>query len=348
MAELSTRPFVFVAHTTSDDEFVDRICDALSPERFSFWVDHVMTEGMVGSWQPQVNAAVYDCAAFLLIVSVSAANSKWVKEEYATAVDIDKDIIIVFREEISRDEAKYFMGLNNRSNVFCTKDSDFSKAISSLSKKLKHVLSDVYSTSNLHEIDEQISEQESEGAAEDITKPSFAAPEMVTLLEVQVTDFPPELYGSALLSDMREHCVKAIRAVDASGSTELANWQSKNLSPDQASPRPRFVSALIGLLYDEDLLVVSEAIEFLRRHPRVIALLPRGFWLLSHAAGITREGGIIDQAVEILSRELEEDNATFIDCMRIMWSYSLPPSVSEALDSVIDDRLQTARLDEES
>jgi hypothetical protein len=75
---------IFISYSRKDDEFVDRLMQALETYGFPTWQDvHAIAGGDV--WKAAISRAVRECDAFLVVLSPQSASSENVSKELAVA-----------------------------------------------------------------------------------------------------------------------------------------------------------------------------------------------------------------------------------------------------------------------
>jgi tetratricopeptide (TPR) repeat protein len=87
---------IFISHATADDNFVTQLRKALEYQGFDVWID---SRNMRGGdiLKTEIESAIKDAAAFIVVISNSTTDSEWVLEEshYAQDVLIPKKIPVV-------------------------------------------------------------------------------------------------------------------------------------------------------------------------------------------------------------------------------------------------------------
>jgi hypothetical protein len=82
-------PHLFISHSTQDDAFVGDLRAALADQGVSVWIDsRELKPG--GLLLPEDTKGIDESAAFAVVVSPAALQSKWVGKELRHAIDVQK------------------------------------------------------------------------------------------------------------------------------------------------------------------------------------------------------------------------------------------------------------------
>ena len=85
----TTRPTVFVSHSTADDGFVRELGQALENLQQPVWIDSREVRGGALLW-PEIQAAIGEAGALAVVISPAALQSKWVADELEYALKLQK------------------------------------------------------------------------------------------------------------------------------------------------------------------------------------------------------------------------------------------------------------------
>jgi tetratricopeptide (TPR) repeat protein len=85
----TTRPTVFVSHSTADDGFVRELGRALGNLQQPVWIDSREVRGGDLLW-PKVQAAIREAGALAVVISPAALQSRWVADELRYAIKLQK------------------------------------------------------------------------------------------------------------------------------------------------------------------------------------------------------------------------------------------------------------------
>jgi TIR domain-containing protein len=85
---------IFISYSRKDRDFMERLQDSLTKSSFSTWVD---VRNILGgrAWKSEINIALEDCKAMILIISPEAMKSEYVKIEWEFFINNKKALIPV-------------------------------------------------------------------------------------------------------------------------------------------------------------------------------------------------------------------------------------------------------------
>ncbi len=93
------RPYIFISHSTQDDAFTAMLDEWLRAAGFNTWVDiENIPEG--STWPREIQKAVEDCGAMVVVMSKHGRESEWVERETLLAMDLRKPLFIALIEEM--------------------------------------------------------------------------------------------------------------------------------------------------------------------------------------------------------------------------------------------------------
>jgi hypothetical protein len=84
-------PYIFVSHSTEDNDFTRTLAGSLSEDGFEVWVDFESIESGE-RWIQTIQNAIEDCAAMVVVMSRAGRESEWVEREALLAMDLKKPI----------------------------------------------------------------------------------------------------------------------------------------------------------------------------------------------------------------------------------------------------------------
>jgi len=80
---------IFISHSTKDDQFVQALRKSLEIQKLKTWVDsRELAPG--DKLQPEIEQAIQDARAFILVLSTNTFNSDWVLKEVKFALKVQK------------------------------------------------------------------------------------------------------------------------------------------------------------------------------------------------------------------------------------------------------------------
>ena len=86
-------PYIFMSHSSQDRDFVVKLAEGLTAAGFRPWVDvDAIPDG--SSWAREIEKAVTDCGALVVVMSKPARESEWVEREILLALELHKPILI--------------------------------------------------------------------------------------------------------------------------------------------------------------------------------------------------------------------------------------------------------------
>jgi hypothetical protein len=126
-----TKPYLFISHSSKDNEFTDYLAQHLNEAEYRCWVDvESIPDG--STWPREIQKAVENCGALIVVMSDNARQSEWVERETMLAMQLRKPVFIA-----RVDDAPLPIHLINR------QFSDFRKRRDAALKKLLSALAEV-------------------------------------------------------------------------------------------------------------------------------------------------------------------------------------------------------------
>ncbi len=89
--------YVFISYSTADQDYVYRLEAHLRSNDIDVWIDHQDMHGGQGL-NKTIIEGIYNCHAFLFVVSTNSEASKWVPQEVAYAQSLDKPMFPLMLE----------------------------------------------------------------------------------------------------------------------------------------------------------------------------------------------------------------------------------------------------------
>jgi len=125
-----TQPYIFMSHSSKDRAFTTRLAERLQKAGFRCWVDlEDIPDG--STWPREIEKAVTDCGAMLVVMSKDARESEWVERETLKAMELRKPLFIA-----RMDDAPLPLHLINRqySDLRTPTEAVYRKLIAALRK----------------------------------------------------------------------------------------------------------------------------------------------------------------------------------------------------------------------
>lgn len=86
-------PYIFLSHSTKDKPFTRQLARDLEKAGFETWVDiEDIPDG--STWPREIEKAIHQCAAMVVIMSKDGRESEWVERETLLAMDLKKPLLI--------------------------------------------------------------------------------------------------------------------------------------------------------------------------------------------------------------------------------------------------------------
>lgn len=87
------QPYLFVSHSSKDGEFTEYLAARLNEAGYRCWVDvESIPDG--STWPREIQKAVENCGALIVVMSDQARLSEWVERETMLALDLRKPVFI--------------------------------------------------------------------------------------------------------------------------------------------------------------------------------------------------------------------------------------------------------------
>lgn len=81
---------IFISYSRKDEEYVNKLVEALENEGFDVWIDREMLTG--AEWIRVINQKIDTCDAFVIVLTKDSKESKWVNRELLYALQEEKTI----------------------------------------------------------------------------------------------------------------------------------------------------------------------------------------------------------------------------------------------------------------
>ena len=130
-----TQPFIFISHSSKDNDLVRKLGTDLRSAGFNVWIDfEAIQDGE--RWLHSIEQGVSDCGAAVIVMSAGARESEWVEREALMLLDLRKPIFIAMIEKTP-------LPLHLITRQFTNFMVDYDKGLKSLTKRLRDVLNNV-------------------------------------------------------------------------------------------------------------------------------------------------------------------------------------------------------------
>ena len=94
-----SNPYIFISHSSKDNDAVAEIVDDLQAKGVSVWVDFDRLESGT-QWLNTIQDAIDDCAGFLVVMSQISRRADWVMRECLYAMQLRKPLFIALIDEV--------------------------------------------------------------------------------------------------------------------------------------------------------------------------------------------------------------------------------------------------------
>jgi hypothetical protein len=81
--------YIFISYSKENQDYTHRLAEFLENAGFSIWIDHADIEYGV-DWWDTIEQGIIDCAAMIVIMSLEAKSSKWVRKEALMGLNLKK------------------------------------------------------------------------------------------------------------------------------------------------------------------------------------------------------------------------------------------------------------------
>jgi len=102
---------IFISHTTKDDDFVTELRKALENQGLDVWVDSQDLRGG-DRLKVEIESAIKDAAAFIVVISPNVFNTKWVRQEVLFALESNVTIVPLLIDGMGPDSLLFFSGMS--------------------------------------------------------------------------------------------------------------------------------------------------------------------------------------------------------------------------------------------
>src|SRR5690606_11308456 len=117
----------------------------------------------------------------------------------------------------------------------------------------------------------------------------------------------PTDYGSDLISNNTRTSLKALKGIVSCGSHPITTWDKKRQKGSNEAARPRFVAALLGLLFDENKVIVKETIDSIMRLG-LIEKVPDLLYTICYSIYVNRHDSLQDYSLGIIESTTTPNN----------------------------------------
>lgn len=132
---LVTESFVFISHSSKDNDIVRKLGNDLRGNGIRVWIDFEAIEDGA-RWLQRIEQGVRDCAAAVIVMSAGARESEWVEREALMLLDLRKPIFIAIIEPIP-------LPLHLITRQFTNFIDDYDTGFENLTKSLHDILNQV-------------------------------------------------------------------------------------------------------------------------------------------------------------------------------------------------------------
>lgn len=91
--------YIFVSHSTEDNDFTRTLVDDLCADGLEVWVDYDDVSG--DRWIRTIQKAIEDCAVMVVVMSNAGLESEWVERETLFAMDLKKPVFTALIDDLS-------------------------------------------------------------------------------------------------------------------------------------------------------------------------------------------------------------------------------------------------------
>jgi hypothetical protein len=98
--KMPDKPYIFISHSTKDNEFTHNLAEQLRQAGFNTWVDvESIPEG--STWAREIEKGVEECQSLVVVMSKNARESEWVEREILLAMQLKKPVFIALIEDVT-------------------------------------------------------------------------------------------------------------------------------------------------------------------------------------------------------------------------------------------------------
>lgn len=81
---------IFISYSRKDEQYVNKLVEALENEGFDVWIDRELLTG--DTWIQVINHKIDTCDAFVIVMTENSKESTWVRREVLYAIQEGKKI----------------------------------------------------------------------------------------------------------------------------------------------------------------------------------------------------------------------------------------------------------------
>jgi len=118
---------LFLSYSRKDIEVMHKVRDYLRSKDITVWTDERLTPG-TPNWQVSIENAIRECKGLVILLSPSAANSKWVREEQVFASNLEKPVFALLVKGDKTNAVPFGFGATQWINI----KTDFEEGMKSL------------------------------------------------------------------------------------------------------------------------------------------------------------------------------------------------------------------------
>src|SRR5688500_12385243 len=97
---------IFISHATKDDDTVTRIHDALKPA-CEVWVDHVRLKPPIDNWRTEIQSALRDAHAGILVLSRNSVGRPEIVAEWTYLLNISTPLYVAKIDDVPVADIEY-------------------------------------------------------------------------------------------------------------------------------------------------------------------------------------------------------------------------------------------------
>ncbi|GAB1422005.1 hypothetical protein MASR2M15_22120 [Anaerolineales bacterium] len=121
----------FISYSRKDTDFCHRLYHALLEHKKDIWVDFDEIPPSADWWK-EIQTGIEGADAFIFIISPVSARSEVCGDEIAYASGLNKRLIPILHQELSREEIKLIPSINAHNWIFMRNESEFEDGLSKL------------------------------------------------------------------------------------------------------------------------------------------------------------------------------------------------------------------------
>lgn len=148
------KPYIFISHSSKDNAAVAELVDDLQAAKYNVWLDFDKIENGQ-QWLEQIQSAMDDCAAVVVVLSRISRKAEWVMREILYAMQLRKPLLIARIEDVP-------LPLILVDRQYTDFSQDYESGLAILLEALKTPLANPTETGELQALPEGVSEYPTE------------------------------------------------------------------------------------------------------------------------------------------------------------------------------------------